>query len=80
MYLSFGIFFQACLLVVGLIWLYQMAGKCREHVDVLRTGEDNLTKGVIVGMWAVTAAVGILVVTFVVSLGLRIVGGVMGLV
>ena len=67
---TFGIFLQAALLVAGICWLYGMFSKWREHLDILRTGEDNMTKGVFIGLY---------VAGVVIALGVRIVGGIMDL-
>ncbi len=77
---TFGIFLQAALLVAGICWLYGMFSKWREHLDILRTGEDNMTKGVLVGLWIITVFVGLYVTWVVIALGIRIVGGIMDLI
>jgi hypothetical protein len=70
--LSFGLLWDAILLVLGCIWCGTMLGRWREDLARLRESEDRDEKMVIVGMWVATAVILVLVVNFLL--------GVLGLV
>jgi hypothetical protein len=52
----FGILIRAGLIVAGLIWCKAVLGRWREDVAELKM-PDNTRRGVILGMWAVTAVI-----------------------
>jgi hypothetical protein len=54
--LIFGVLIRAGLIVAGLIWCKEILGRWREDVAELKT-PDSARRGVIVGMWAVTAVI-----------------------
>ncbi len=53
---DFGVVINAILLVLGLVWCKEVAGRWRDDVDELRSG--NRTRQVVtVGIWLVTIGI-----------------------
>ena len=71
--LSFGLLFNAILLALGVVWCYHVIKRWRSDLEELREVEDTTRRLVIVGMWAVTVVIAVLVVNFAVGLIMAIV-------
>jgi hypothetical protein len=54
--LRFELLIRAGLIVAGLIWCKEIVGRWREDVAELKM-PDSTRRGVIVGMWALTAVI-----------------------
>ena len=65
---SFGVFLQAVLLVLGLLWCKEILGRLRSDIARLRESEETAEKGVIIFLWVVTAVILLLIVRFVLGL------------
>lgn len=69
---------QVLFFVVGVIWCYKVIWRWQEDLRELREVDDKVRKVVIVGVWAATVVIAILVVSFAVSVIVRIASGIAG--
>lgn len=72
------ILIQVALFALGVIWCYKVITRWREDVEELRSDIEKIRKAVIIGIWAATVVIGVLVVRFAVKAILRIAMGVYG--
>lgn len=79
MIFNLGIILNAVLFALGAYWCYEMVGRWHSDLDELRTNPDNLARATIIGMWLLTAAIGLFVVNFAWGLAANIFFGVKGL-
>jgi hypothetical protein len=61
--LNFGLLWRAGLLIAGIWWCKEILGRWREDVEEFKT-PDSARRGVILGLWAVTAVVMVLIGVF----------------
>jgi hypothetical protein len=62
--LSFGLVWRAILLIAGIWWCKEIIGRWRDDVDELKT-PDWTRRGVILGLWAFTVVVLVLLGSFI---------------
>ena len=79
MFVNFGHVIQALLFALGVYWCYAVIVRFSDDIKELSEVEDRIRKAVIVGIWAVTVVIAILVVKFVISVVGRIASGLPGL-
>jgi len=78
MFISPRALLWVALLVLGVVWCKEVIGRFRNDVEELRGCEDKVRKAVIVGMWAVTVLIALMVVTSAGRLLIIIAKGVYG--
>ena len=76
MILNFGLIINAVLFAIGTYWCYEVFGRWRSDLEELREVEDKYRKAVIIGIWAVTVVIAILVINAAVRLIAIIVAGI----
>ena len=64
MFLSFGLLINAILFALGAGWCYAVSKRWRSDLEELREVKDIVRKVVILGIWAVTIVIAVLVVNF----------------
>ena len=64
MFLSFGLLINAILFALGAGWCYAVFKRWRSDLEELREVKDIVRKVVILGIWAVTIVIAVLVVNF----------------
>jgi len=69
--LSYGVFVQAFLLAVGLVWCKEMFSKSREHLEEFRTG-DWPRRIALLLLWVLTVLILLACVHFIYVVGFRI--------
>ncbi len=79
MYLGPRNIIQALLFALGVYWCYKVIARLRDDLEQLREGESKITKAVIVGFWALTVVIAILVINFAVGVIGGIVSNINGL-
>jgi hypothetical protein len=67
MYYDLAVVIKATLLVIGIYWCYKVFGRWRSDLEDLRKVDDTLEKAVIIGIWALTIVIAILVINFAVG-------------
>jgi hypothetical protein len=72
------ILIQVALFALGVVWCYKVITRWREDVEELRSDIEKIRKAVIIGIWAATVVIGVLVARFAVKAILRIAMGVYG--
>lgn len=78
MYVGPGALLWVALLVLGVIWCKEVIGRWRSDVEELRGCEDKVRKAVIVGIWAVTLLIALMVIISAGGLLIIIAKGVYG--
>jgi hypothetical protein len=78
-YLDFGLIINAILLALGIYWCYEVFGRWHSDLEEVREIDDNLRKGVIIAIWAVTLVIAVLVINFALGVGADIVSGIRSL-
>jgi len=68
MFLNFGIFLDAVLLVLGVLWCREMFGRWRRDLDEFRTTKNASVRQASAILWAVTALVVVLMINFFVGI------------
>jgi hypothetical protein len=63
MFLSYSFLLRASLLIAGVWWCKEILGRLRDDLAELKD-PDATRRGVIIGLWAVTAVILGLIVTF----------------
>lgn len=76
MLLTVGI--KVFLWVAGLLWCKEVVERRHDDLDVLRTGDDRMHQGLIVGFWIATALIALGLGWMVVDTAGKIVRGVRG--
>ena len=79
MYLGPRNIIQALLFALGVYWCYKVIARLHDDLEQLREGESKITKAVIVGFWALTVVIAILVINFAVGVIGGIVSNINGL-
>ena len=77
---TFGLVVQAILFALGMYWCYEVFGRWRSDLEIVRETDDTTRRLVVVGMWVLTLGIAILVVYFAISIITRIVSGVIQLI
>lgn len=62
MYVGRGALLWVGLFVLGVIWCKEVISRFRSDVEELRGCEDKVRKAVIVGIWAVTVLIALMVI------------------
>jgi len=68
MFLTFGVFWDAFLIVLALVWLGAMARRWRSDLVAYRATSDGTEKAVIAALWFATLMIAIALLNFVVGL------------
>jgi hypothetical protein len=68
MLLDFGIVINAVLLVMGLLWCREMAGRWRSDLDEFRSTKDPGARHVLIVLWALTGVIVVLMLDFLVGI------------
>jgi len=63
MFLSYGFLLRASLLIAGVWWCKEILGRLRDDLAELKD-PDATRRGVIIGLWAVTAVIMVLIGMF----------------
>lgn len=70
---TFGLMFQAFLIVLGCLWCREIFGRMRNDVQEVREG-DATRRGIIIGLWLVTAVIIFLMVSLLLTIIIRAAG------
>ncbi len=76
----FGLLINAILFALGAGWCYAVFKRWRSDLEELREVKDIVRKVVILGIWAVTVVIAILVVNFAGGVIGKIASGIGGLI
>ena len=79
MYLGPRNIIQALLFALGVYWCYKVIARLHDDLEQLREGESKITKAVIVGFWALTVVIAIIMVSFAIPVIGRIISAISGL-